>query len=216
MLKCLIFDRLAKVSKKKESVMATENIDDKEDLRVVRTRLLLSKALYELLETTPFEKISVMDICNKAMVHRATFYNHFYDKEDLLEFSIDQVKESLFKATIEKEKYNSPKEMYMSLISAVIDFVDANKKQFLIMLNINNYNSVTGLLLTTIKRSLRYLTSKNEYKENYTLPVNVIIDFISGGATNLGLNWLRSSNPCSKEELLSYFDILLNDKIYIK
>lgn len=190
--------------------------DYKEDLRIVRTRVLLSKALFELLETTPFEKISVMDICEKAMVHRATFYNHFTDKEDLLEYSIDEIKESLFNATVKKETYTTSKEMYMSLISKVIDFVDENRKQFLLILNINSFEKITGLLLTTIKRSIRYLTSKNQYKETYTLPTNVIIDFLSGGITNLGLNWLQASNPCSKEELLGYFDILLNEKVYIK
>lgn len=190
--------------------------DYKEDLRIVRTRVLLSKALFELLETTPFEKISVMDICEKAMVHRATFYNHFTDKEDLLEYSIDEIKESLFNRTIKNETYNTSKEMYMSLISKVIDFVDENRKQFLLILNINSFEKITGLLLTTIKRSIRYLTSKNQYKETYTLPTNVVIDFLSGGITNLGLNWLQASNPCSKEELLGYFDILLNEKVYIK
>ena len=55
----------------------------KEDLRVVRTRKLLCKALFELLEEVPFDKISVTDICDKAMVHRATFYNHFESKEHL-------------------------------------------------------------------------------------------------------------------------------------
>ncbi len=190
--------------------------DYKEDLRIVRTRVLLSKALFELLETTPFEKISVMDICEKAMVHRATFYNHFTDKEDLLEYSIDEIKESLFNATVKKETYTTSKEMYMSLISKVIDFVDENRKQFLLILNINSFEKITGLLLTTIKRSIRYLTSKNQYKETYTLPTNVVIDFLSGGITNLGLNWLQASNPCSKEELLGYFDILLNEKVYIK
>lgn len=61
----------------------------KEDLRIVRTRKLLSRALFELLETTPYEKISVLDICERAMVHRATFYNHFEDKDHLLEYTID-------------------------------------------------------------------------------------------------------------------------------
>jgi len=190
--------------------------DFKEDLRVIRTRSLLSKALFELLETTPYEKISVMDICNKALVHRATFYNHFEDKEHLLEFTIDEIKENLFNAIVGKEKFASPKEMYMTLISQVLDFVDSNRKSLLLMINNNSAEKVYGLLLTTTKRSIRYLTSKNEYKCNYSLPVNILIDFLSGGVTNLGINWITSSNPCTKQELLNYFDILLNDKIYIK
>ena len=188
----------------------------KEDLRVIRTRKLLISALFSLLETTLYEKISVMDICDKAMVHRATFYNHFEDKEHLLEYAIDEIQENLFMSTIENEKFATPKDMYMTLISKVIDFVMENKKQFLVVINNNNLDKINGLLLTTIKRSIRYLTSKNEYKTEFRLPVNIVIDFLSGGITNLGLNWLQSQNPCSKQELLKYFDILLNENIYLK
>ena len=188
----------------------------KEDLRIIRTRKLLSSALFSMLETTPYEKISVMDICNKALVHRATFYNHFEDKDHLLEYTIDEIKENLFTSTIEKEKYNTPKEMYMSLISKVLDFVEDNKKNLLLIVKNNSYEKVTGLLLSTIKRSMQYLTSKNEYKVEFRIPANILLDFLSGGVTNLGLGWLKSTNPCSKEELLKYFDILLNEKIYIK
>ncbi len=188
----------------------------KEDLRIVRTRKLLSRALFELLETTPYEKISVLDICERAMVHRATFYNHFEDKEHLLEYTIDTIKEELFNATIEKENYSTPKEMYMTLISKVIDFILENKNKLLLILKQNSYDKANELVLTTVKRSIQYLTSKNKYKENYTIPVNLMTDFFAGGITNLGLNWLQSPNPCSKQDLLKYFDILLDDHIYIK
>lgn len=188
----------------------------KEDLRVVRTRRLLSEALFTLLEEQPFEKITVMDICNKAMVHRATFYNHFEDKEHLIEYAIDEIKEALFSATIENETYSSPKEMYMSLISTVIDFVESKKHKIHLILDNNSYTKATELLLTTIKRSMQYLTSKNKYKEKFSLPVNVLIDFISGGITSLGLSWIKSDKPCSKQELIAYFDIILNEKIFLK
>lgn len=188
----------------------------KEDMRVVRTRKLLITSLFELLEKMPYEKISVQDICDKALVHRATFYNHFASKDDLLEYSIDEIKEALFFASIEKEQFSNPKEMYMTLISKVLDFVEENKSKIMIVLNQNSYEKAAGLLLTTIKRSARYLTSKNEYKVEFALPVNIVIDFLCGGITNLGLNWLQSKNPCSKEELLSYFNILLNEDIYLK
>lgn len=188
----------------------------KEDLRVIRTRKLLSTALFNLLETTPYEKISVMDICDKAMVHRATFYNHFEDKDHLLEFTIDEIKEQLFESSIENEKFSSPKEMYMALISKVVDFIDDNRKQLLLIVTNNSLEKVSMLLLTTTKRSISYLTGKNQYKAEFTLPSNIIIDFISGGITNLGLNWIKAENPCSKQDLLKYIDILLNEKLYIK
>ena len=188
----------------------------KEDLRIVRTRKLLSTALFDLLESTPYEKISVMDICKKAMVHRATFYNHFEDKEHLLEYTIDSIKEELFTATIEKENYSSPKEMYMTLIASVLDFVTEHKDKLSLILKQNSSEKANELMLTTIKRSIQYLTSKNQYKAEYSVPINVLTDFLAGGITNLGLNWLQSSKPYTKEELLQYFNILLDDKLYLK
>jgi AcrR family transcriptional regulator len=46
---------------------------------------MLHQSLEELLETKPFEKISVGDIAEQATVNRATFYDHYPDKFALLE-----------------------------------------------------------------------------------------------------------------------------------
>jgi AcrR family transcriptional regulator len=58
-----------------------ENLDP----RIRRTRLLLQHALGKLLETKEFDKISVQDIAEAATVNRATFYDHYTDKFELLE-----------------------------------------------------------------------------------------------------------------------------------
>lgn len=63
---------------------------------------------------------------------------------------------------------------------------------------------------------MQYLTSKNEYKINFTLPNNIIIDFLSGGITNLILSQIESPDPYKKEELLKYLNVLLDERIYLK
>jgi AcrR family transcriptional regulator len=50
-----------------------------------RTRQLLQGALLQLLESKPFDDISVQDITEAATVNRATFYDHYTDKFALLE-----------------------------------------------------------------------------------------------------------------------------------
>lgn len=55
------------------------------DPRIRRTRQLLQGALKQLLESKPFEDISVQDITEAATVNRATFYDHYTDKFALLE-----------------------------------------------------------------------------------------------------------------------------------
>ncbi len=58
------------------------------DLRKRRSMQWLWKAFFDLMteEKMRFSKITVDQICEKAMVHRSTFYKHFDDKFRLLEY----------------------------------------------------------------------------------------------------------------------------------
>ena len=58
------------------------------DPRVRRTRQLLQDALTKVLETKPFEELSIQDIAEVATVNRATFYDHYPDKFALLECTV--------------------------------------------------------------------------------------------------------------------------------
>ncbi len=49
----------------------------------------ITGALFSLLETKDFHKISVSDIIKKAKINRSTFYRHYVDKYDIL----DNIKE---------------------------------------------------------------------------------------------------------------------------
>ena len=58
--------------------------EKKEKISTRRTYLLLSQALFSLLEENPFEKITLTQLCDASMVPRSTFYRYFEDKYDLL------------------------------------------------------------------------------------------------------------------------------------
>lgn len=57
----------------------------KEDLRVVKTKQNIRKAFMELMKEQPIEKISINNICDKALCSRNTFYQHYTDKYELYE-----------------------------------------------------------------------------------------------------------------------------------
>lgn len=48
------------------------------------TKLLLAASLKELMEVLPFDKINVIKICENCDVSRNSFYYHFKDKHDLV------------------------------------------------------------------------------------------------------------------------------------
>ena len=55
----------------------------KPDLRVRRTRGLLSNALVGLMEEKSIDKITLQEVLDRATVGRSTFYLHYRDKDDL-------------------------------------------------------------------------------------------------------------------------------------
>nr|WEA36001.1 TetR/AcrR family transcriptional regulator [Staphylococcus aureus] len=90
------------------------------DLRVIKTKKLL-----QLLEQHLFQTITVNQICHNALVHRTTFYKHFYDKYDLLEYLFNQLtKASLiegFLHWIKDEKIDWPSEEIDKIFHKVIN-----------------------------------------------------------------------------------------------
>ena len=53
------------------------------------TKRTLASALKELMESTQFTKITVSDICAKCNMNRKSFYYHFKDKFDLVNWIFD-------------------------------------------------------------------------------------------------------------------------------
>ena len=54
------------------------------------TKKALADALKELMDTKPFQKISVSDICERCQMNRKSFYYHFKDKYEVLEYIVDE------------------------------------------------------------------------------------------------------------------------------
>lgn len=50
-----------------------------EDVRVRFTKMSIKNALIELLDEKPISKVSVTELCKRAKINRATFYNHYND-----------------------------------------------------------------------------------------------------------------------------------------
>ena len=75
----------------------------KTDRRVQRTQQLLEQALLSLIKEKAFDTISVQEIIDRANVGRATFYQHYDNKEDLLESGFKGLEARLRERQREKE-----------------------------------------------------------------------------------------------------------------
>jgi len=90
------------------------------DPRVVRTRRLLLNAFEELLdEHGAIRDVSIQSITERAGVNRITFYAHFTDKYELLQFW----KRELFRQELVKHQQSTEALTLEQLIDVVLDFM---------------------------------------------------------------------------------------------
>ncbi len=88
-----------------------------------RTLKALQTSMLILLSKKAFEEISVQELCEVAMLPRATFYNYFDDKYDLLEYCFLAVHKQL--EIVDDKKASSSNRAAIWLVT-LIDILDEN------------------------------------------------------------------------------------------
>jgi len=63
-----------------------------EDARIQKTKEALTTAMTTLLSLRNFNRITVNDLCEEAMVGKTTFYYHYQNKYDLLKYWLAKTK----------------------------------------------------------------------------------------------------------------------------
>lgn len=114
------------------------------------TKRALAAALKDLMRETPFEKISVGDICERCDMNRKSFYYHFRDKYDLVNWIFDME----FLAVAKKKEYEGTWEF----LADICDFFYENREFYRRALCIEGQNSFSDhfrdLLLVIMAKSL--------------------------------------------------------------
>lgn len=183
----------------------------KEDLRIRRTHKLLCDAMFELLKTKSFDDISVVDICDKAMVHRATFYKHFDDKNDFMEY-VARVKLHEFYDNGAKFHVQSDlKNAYHALVENVLSFIEYNKPMLRLSISSSN-NFIESLHKIIYEELIELLTILTSNGEVFSTPIEVKAQFLTGGLCELLRWWIRNDNTCSKSQMIEYAENLLKTK----
>ncbi len=118
------------------------------DIRVIRTHEQLASSLIKLLSVKSFEDLSVSEICDTAKVHRATFYKHFNDKYEFLNFCFDnELSKISFDIPESLPTAENIKENFMSFIKATFEFVCSKKALFSVILS-KKYSVTLGSSFT--------------------------------------------------------------------
>lgn len=157
-----------------------------------KTKQLLAQSLKELMETTPLEKISVNDIVEHAGVGRNTFYYHFQDKYDLVNWYF-QIGATHF--LVERASYSN----WQAVLSGIEGYFRENKAFYSNALQYTGQNSLQEYIYNFIRTFLSQRLSErcpgiDEAETRF------IVDFIAGGAVSVIGTWVKEGMPDRDEE----------------
>ena len=77
---------------------------------------------------------------------------------------------------------------------------------------VNNRNSIMMDVLLSVVNNGILNTLKLEHK-NSKVPNDIMAKFYLGGVINLGIEWLNNPNKYTKNDILSYLNVLIPEDI---
>lgn len=182
----------------------------KEDLRIQKTRRDLRNSIISLLKKKPIEKITVIEICNEAMVNRITFYKYYEDKYQLLNDTFYEIKDTIVSELPSKNKFNSITEAssyWEKLTNVVLNYIDDNIDLFQALKKNSSNDNITKIISNITEESFTelYLQFSKIHKIDY--PIAFASAFLSGGFYSIINYWLEHTDTISKNDVLKLLNI---------
>ncbi len=178
-------------------------VEKKLDMRIIKTHKALCETFITMLDEKKFEDITVNELCERAMVRRATFYKHFADKYDFFSFFIQRMQQEFHAESVTYQQEDAPYLYYVHMYEKVFDFFESHQKMVTHIMNSNMFPTLISLVSDEIYRNF-LLTIKEDDKLLANLPISgeTLASFYTGGILQTLYQWLQSPKAKSKEELI--------------
>ncbi|MFW2490303.1 TetR/AcrR family transcriptional regulator C-terminal domain-containing protein [Clostridium chromiireducens] len=178
------------------------------DLRIRRTYKLLSDSLISLLTEKSFEDIRISDICDKAMIHRTTFYKHFEDKYQLLDFLLRQLIKDFEEKSMQYSDTEDSKKYYTNLFKLLLEHMCENKKMYCVGL-LNNGSAMKTLQKIVLECVKAKLKNDEASGIKFIVPIDIIADFYSPALVYSAGEWLEEGMPISIDQMVEYCNTIV-------
>lgn len=171
------------------------------------TKRALEESLKRMLLKKPVNKITISDITEDCGINRMTFYYHFRDIYDLIEWACV---EDAAKALDGKKTYDTWQQGFLQIFQAVLD-----NKPFIQ----NVYNSVsreqveTYLYTLTQNLLMGVIEEKAEGIEIRDTDKNFIADFYKFAFIGLLLDWIKNGMRKDPQQIVDQLSILIDGDI---
>lgn len=173
-----------------------------------RTLKALQKAMLTLLSVKSFEEITIQELCDGAMLPRATFYNYFDDKNDLLHYCFmvfQKLIDQNIPETLDTQDYIN------TLMENCFDFLNLHQK---VLQEVLAHNPTNRYLINQFRfyltMSMAEAFKNCPHQNHYKVPQGMAAKVYSDAVLTL-LEWkYLDKKECSKDEAKVYLGIIVN------
>ena len=173
------------------------------------TKRSIAKAFVDLLEEKPFDKITIQDITTKAGVNRQTFYYHFLDIRDLIEWTMNTSEQEI----IAKNKENIEKKSWENGFIIILDEIQKNKSLiYAISQNIEYSKYVTEYLLHLTFNYIYGVVASKSKEMNVIVKEEdmvFIANFYKYAFLGVLLEWIKINFKDDPKDIVSKLDIMI-------
>lgn len=161
------------------------------DVRVIKTRQKLRRALLLVLGEKRIEDLSITEVCSAAGVNRNTFYAHYSDLYELL----DEVKSSYLEYfSNELSECRKKSDGTEDMLTYFLKLIDKSRFFFSIIFSDESFPVfMHSLVQISLEETFVSINADNA-------DISDTCIFITGGVSNMIDSWLRSSGQITVEE----------------
>lgn len=171
------------------------------DLRIQKTYHLLHKAFTGLMEDKGFEAITVGELCEHAMIRRATFYKHFADKYEYFSFYMKEIFAS-FRAQLTPGVEATDVNAYaLHMVRELLRFVKKHDRFVRKAMEASVSPTTLTILLELLTSDIQHVL-RNVKPELTEAQVEGQATFFTGGLLSILFRCLQSGQPIDEEEFI--------------
>jgi AcrR family transcriptional regulator len=185
--------------------------DEPLDPRVVRTRRLLRDALLELIPEKGFDAITVQDITERATLHRATFYLHYRDKQDLLMSTLEEMFDELVAyAEPPRDPHTIPLDEPIPALVRQLEHIAAHADFYRAVMGSDGVPAFGARLREWVGNLARTRLEKMGLDaDEWLVPFDLVVSYVTGAYVGLIRHWLAEGTRYPPEEMAIYIRRLM-------
>ena len=178
------------------------------DPRIARSKAALREAMIELMEERGFDDFTVGDLCARAGLNRGTFYNHFKDKDELLNtfedeilIDLEQFKTKLSKLSIRELMGYRMMKKPLPVLVELFDYLRGEGEFLHAVLGPGGDVRFGPRLREAVCGELVMSLLHERYRQDPTPFVNYYITYYAGAYLSVIMRWIETGMRESSEEM---------------